>query len=51
MLSSVDDDRTSAYGIPFSADKRSRFIHDEPMQAAGAALLWSAWEQRAVLLD
>ena len=51
VLSSVDGDHTSAYGIPFTVDMVSRFIDDEPMQAAGAAVLWSAWEQRAVLLD
>jgi hypothetical protein len=51
VLSSVDDHHTSAYGIPFTADMVSRFIDDEPMQAAGAAVLWSAWEQRAFLLD
>jgi hypothetical protein len=51
VLSSVDEHRTSAYGIPFTADMVSRFTEDEPMQAAGAAVLWSAWEQRAALLD
>jgi hypothetical protein len=51
VLSSVDDHHTSAYGIPFTAEMVSRFIDDEPMQAAGAAVLWSAWEQRAFLLD
>ena len=51
MCSLVDEHRTSAYGIPFTADMVSRFTEDEPMQAAGAAVLWSAWEQRAALLD
>jgi hypothetical protein len=51
MLSSVDEHRTSEYGIPFTVDMVSRFVDDEPMQAAGAAALWSAWEHRAVLLD
>jgi hypothetical protein len=51
VLSSVGERRTSAYGIPFNADMVSRLVDDEPMQAAGAAVLWSAWEQRAALLD
>jgi hypothetical protein len=51
VLSSADGLHTPAYGIPFTVDTVSRFVDDEPMQAAGAALLWLAWEQRAVLLD
>jgi hypothetical protein len=51
VLSSIDEHRTSAYGIPFTADMLSRLVDDEPMQAAGAAVLWLAWEHRAVLLD
>lgn len=37
-------------GIPFTAETVARFVADEPMQAAGAAVLWSAWEHRAALL-
>lgn len=51
VLSSIDEHRTSAYGIPFTGDMLSRLVDDEPMQAAGAAVLWLAWEHRTVLLD
>ncbi|MEU1731422.1 hypothetical protein [Streptosporangium sp. NPDC020145] len=33
-------------GIPFQADQVSRYVHHEPMQAAGAAVLDLAWQHR-----
>jgi len=36
--------------VAFTRDVVSRFVRDEPMQAAGAALLWSAWKERRPLL-
>lgn len=37
-------------GVPFVAAEVERLTKDEPMQAAGAAVLASAWEHRAALL-
>jgi hypothetical protein len=49
VVSSLDSVSTSR-GVPFTGDVVSRFVRDEPMQAAGAALLWSAWKERQLLL-
>jgi hypothetical protein len=49
VVSSLDGASTS-HGVPFSRDVVGRFVRDEPIQAAGAALLWSAWKERRVLL-
>lgn len=38
-------------GIPFKADEVTRYVHDEPMQAAGAAVLELAWEHRQALVS
>jgi hypothetical protein len=38
-----------ATGIPFRADQVARYVHDEPMQAAGAAVLELAWKHRQAL--
>ncbi|MEU5691960.1 XRE family transcriptional regulator [Actinosynnema sp. NPDC020468] len=35
---------------PFDADTVRRFVHDEPTQAAGAALLALAWEHRGTVV-
>jgi hypothetical protein len=45
------DDEPSTDGVPFAADTVARFVEREPTQAAGAAVLWSAWQHRAVLLE
>ncbi|WP_093600838.1 hypothetical protein [Lentzea waywayandensis] len=37
-------------GLPFTAENVERFVHHEPTQAAGAALLSLAWQHRAELL-
>ncbi|MET1072543.1 MAG: XRE family transcriptional regulator, partial [Umezawaea sp.] len=37
--------------LPFTAATVRRFVHDEPTQAAGAALLALAWEHRGWLLS
>ena len=37
-------------GIPFTAETVHRFTRDEPMQAAGAAVLELAWQHRKHLL-
>ncbi|GGM92623.1 hypothetical protein GCM10011609_32580 [Lentzea pudingi] len=37
-------------GLPFTAANVERFVHREPTQAAGAALLALAWQHRAELL-
>lgn len=37
-------------GLPFTAANIERFVHHEPTQAAGAALLALAWEHREILL-
>ncbi len=49
VVSSLDGVSTS-HGVPFTRDVVSRFVRDEPMQAAGTALLWSAWKERRILL-
>jgi hypothetical protein len=49
VVSSLDGVSTS-HGVPFTRDVVGRFVRDEPMQAAGAALLWSAWKERSLLL-
>jgi hypothetical protein len=36
--------------LEFSSETVERLVHDEPMQAAGAALLALAWEHRGALL-
>lgn len=36
--------------VPFEADAVRRHVHDEPMQAAGAAVLDLAWRHREALL-
>ncbi|MEU0517344.1 hypothetical protein [Streptosporangium sp. NPDC006007] len=38
-------------GISFRADQVTRYVHDEPMQAAGAAVLELAWEHRHALVS
>jgi hypothetical protein len=38
-----------ATGIPFRADQVARYVHGEPMQAAGAAVLELAWKHRQAL--
>ncbi|GGS62134.1 hypothetical protein GCM10010156_21160 [Planobispora rosea] len=40
-----------ARGIPFDADTVSRYVHHEPMQAAGAAVLQLAWKHRHDLIS
>jgi len=49
VVSSLDGVSTS-HGVAFTRDVVSRFVRDEPMQAAGTALLWSAWKERRILL-
>jgi hypothetical protein len=49
VMSSPGRGEGSPYGLPFTGEVVARFVHDEPMQAAGAALLWLAWEQRESL--
>ncbi len=49
VVSSLDGASRSP-GVPFTGDVVSRFVRDEPMQAAGAALLWSVWRERQLLL-
>lgn len=38
-------------GLPFTASNIERFVHREPTQAAGAALLSLAWQWRSALLN
>ncbi|WP_433497870.1 hypothetical protein ACQP1K_23585 [Sphaerimonospora sp. CA-214678] len=40
-----------ATGIPFDEASVSRYVHDEPMQAAGAAVLELAWKHRQALVS
>ncbi|MFJ2033207.1 hypothetical protein [Streptosporangium sp. NPDC087985] len=40
-----------AKGIPFDDDSVSRYVHHEPMQAAGAAVLELAWKHRQTLIS
>jgi hypothetical protein len=35
----------------FTGETVARFVQNEPMQAAGAVLLWSAWEHMALLFE
>ena len=49
VLSSLDGVSTS-HGVPFTRDVVDRFVRDEPIQAAGAALLWSVWKERELIL-
>ncbi len=42
---------TAAVGVAFIEENIERFTAEEPMQAAGAALLRTAWTHRGVLLD
>jgi len=49
VVSSLDGAATS-HGVPFTRDVVSQFVRDEPMQAAGAALMWSAWKERQLVL-
>jgi hypothetical protein len=48
-VSSLDGNSASP-GVHLTRDVVDRFVHDEPMQAAGAALLWSVWKERRLLL-
>jgi hypothetical protein len=50
VLASLDGIPASADGVPFTREVVDRFVQEEPMQAAGAAVLWSAWEHRRILL-
>ncbi|MFI6099876.1 hypothetical protein ACIA8G_30330 [Lentzea sp. NPDC051213] len=49
LVSHNEEGRVLA-GIPFTAENIERFVHHEPTQAAGAALLSLAWQHREVLL-
>lgn len=49
VLSSIPG-ATGAVGIPFTETNIDRFARDEPIQAAGAALLRLTWRHRAALL-
>jgi hypothetical protein len=51
ILSSANQSGTSSQGTPFVGPTIDRLIHEEPMQAAGAATLALAWNDRQVLLD
>jgi hypothetical protein len=46
----AEDPAGAAVGIPFTAASVERFTAAEPMQAAGAALLRTAWRHRDTLL-
>jgi hypothetical protein len=50
VVSSLDGN-TPSHGVRLTREVVDRFVRDESMQAAGAALLWSAWEERGLLLD
>jgi hypothetical protein len=45
-----EDGTGRAAGLPLRADQVARLTRDEPMQAAGAALLGLAWAHRETLL-
>jgi hypothetical protein len=45
-----EDGASPSVGIPFNAESVRRFVEDEPMQAAGSALLQLAWGHRTTLL-
>lgn len=49
-LVSHNDEGQVLRGLPFTAANVERFVHHEPTQAAGAALLALAWQHRAELL-
>ncbi|MCR3754348.1 hypothetical protein [Lentzea californiensis] len=49
-LVSHNDEGQVLRGLPFTASNVERFVHQEPTQAAGAALLSLAWQHRAELL-
>jgi len=50
LVSHNDEGRVLA-GLDFTAENVERFVHDEPTQAAGAALLALAWQHREQLLN
>lgn len=49
-LVSHNDEGRVLEGLPFTASNVERFVHHEPTQAAGAALLSLAWQHREALL-
>lgn len=49
-LVSHNDEGRVLEGLPFTAANIERFVHIEPTQAAGAALLSLAWQHRETLL-
>ncbi|MDX8033249.1 hypothetical protein SK803_23780 [Lentzea sp. BCCO 10_0856] len=49
-LVSHNDEGRVLEGLPFTASNIERFVHHEPTQAAGAALLSLAWQHRETLL-
>ncbi|MEV6236536.1 hypothetical protein [Lentzea sp. NPDC051838] len=49
-LVSHNDEGRVLEGLPFTASTVERFVHHEPTQAAGAALLSLAWQHQEVLL-
>jgi hypothetical protein len=49
-LVSHNDEGRVLEGLPFTAANIDRFVHREPTQAAGAALLSLAWQHRESLL-
>ncbi|MFS8095716.1 hypothetical protein LFM09_01130 [Lentzea alba] len=49
-LVSHNDEGRVLEGLAFNAENVERFVHHEPTQAAGAALLSLAWQHREVLL-
>jgi hypothetical protein len=48
-LVSHNDEGRVLEGLPFTASNIERFVHHEPTQAAGAALLSLAWQHRELL--
>ena len=50
-LVSHNDEGRVLEALPFTAATVHRFVHEEPTQAAGAALLALAWQHREALLD
>lgn len=46
-----DPGQNAATGIPFTDEPVERFVNFEPMQSAGAALLWLAWRHKAAILE
>ncbi|MDX3663155.1 hypothetical protein PV646_38170 [Streptomyces sp. ID05-26A] len=49
-LVSHNDEGRVLRGLPFTVSNVERFVHHEPTQAAGAALLALAWQHRSDLL-